>query len=148
MQLRDWVREKNVPPKWADLILLLPDFTHLLVKLLIDGRVPVKEKLLIGGSIAYFALPIDLAAEMLLGPIGYLDDILLAIFVVDRIVNRIEPEIIRQHWAGDGDILDTLRKATDGLQELLGPRFTWRFGRLLGWLNSSGKNRGSQGNPG
>lgn len=138
-QLRDWVRAKNVTPKLADLILLLPDFVHLLVKLMMDSRVALREKVLIGGAIAYFALPIDLAAEMLLGPIGYIDDILIVLFVVDRIVNRIDHGILKEHWAGDNDLLETIQGAMGALQDFAGPRFSGRFSRLLNWLNAPSK---------
>lgn len=135
-QLREWLSGRKVPPKLGGLILLLPDFVHLLVKLTMDGRVPLREKLIIGGSLAYFVLPVDVVAEIAFGPIGFLDDILLALFVVDRVINRIDPAIVREHWAGEGDILEVVQDATSAVQDLMGRKFAGKFSRLLGWANA------------
>ncbi len=135
-RLQEWLSGREVPPKLAGLILLLPDFVHLLVKLTMDSRVPLREKLIIGGAIAYFVLPVDVMAEVALGPIGFLDDILLALFVVDRVINRIDPAVVREHWAGEGDILEVVQDATSAIQDLMGRKFAGRFSRLLGWANA------------
>lgn len=145
--LRQWVAKRNTPPRLADVILVLPDFVHLLVRLMADERMPLREKLIIGSALAYFALPIDLAAEIVLGPIGYLDDILLALFILDRMVNKIDASILREHWAGDGDVLLAIRSATGNVQEIIGPGFRGRFARIFSWISSSERNNGSRKEP-
>jgi hypothetical protein len=82
LQLRDKVSEwfeKNADqkPQYANYILLVPDFFYLLVKLTLDGRIAAIDKAKFAGVIAYFFSPIDFLPEALLGPLGYLDDLIL-----------------------------------------------------------------------
>ena len=99
-------------------VLMAPDFFHLLAKLLFDPRVPGREKAKIGAAVAYFVSPLDVIPEGLVGPAGYVDDVALAAYVLHSVINSIDPEVLREHWAGDGDVLrhvqDILR-AADGL---------------------------------
>lgn len=100
--------EKNNTP-YADILLLAPDLFHLLVKLTIDKRVPSKEKAKFIGVIAYFISPIDLLPEFILGPIGYLDDIALTAYVLNNYINETDAQIVRELWAGDQDILSSIK---------------------------------------
>jgi uncharacterized membrane protein YkvA (DUF1232 family) len=95
--------------KWSEYVLLAPDLFHLLVKLSLDGDVPTSAKLKLAAAIAYFISPLDLFPEMLVGPIGFLDDISISAYVLNQIVNEIDPQIVKRHWAGDKDILDIIK---------------------------------------
>src|SRR5258706_7179082 len=63
-------------------LMLVPDVFILLVRLALDKEVPGSSRALIGGAIAYFILPFDLLPEAILGPAGYLDDLVLATAVL------------------------------------------------------------------
>jgi hypothetical protein len=54
----------------GDILLLLPDFTVLLARLLRDPRVPRRSKLIALFGIGYVLSPIDLLPALLLGPLG------------------------------------------------------------------------------
>ena len=54
---------------FRDLLLLLPDLTVLLLRLLRDERVPLGGKLAALVGVGYVLSPIDLLPELLLGPI-------------------------------------------------------------------------------
>ena len=58
-------------------LLLVPDVFILLVRLALDKNVPGSTRALIGGALAYFVLPADLFPEMLLGGVGFMDDLVL-----------------------------------------------------------------------
>ncbi len=47
--------------------------------------------------------------EVILGPAGYLDDIALAAYVLNRTINAGNGEIAKEHWAGDGNILEIIQ---------------------------------------
>ncbi len=102
-----FLEKKNTP--YTDVLLLAPDLFHLLVKLTMDDRVPSKEKAKFIGVIAYFISPIDLLPEFLLGPIGYLDDIALTAYVLNNYINKTDAQIVRELWAGDQDILSSIK---------------------------------------
>ena len=106
-KITDFLQKKNTP--YADMLLLAPDLFHLLVKLSLDERVPKKQKAKFVAVIAYFISPLDLLPEFLLGPIGYLDDVALAAYVLNEYVNATDAQVVRELWAGDQDILSSIK---------------------------------------
>jgi uncharacterized membrane protein YkvA (DUF1232 family) len=119
--VKHWV-SKNVDKdnKWSEYILIAPDIFHLLCKLSVERNVPGSKKIKLVGAIAYFISPIDLMPEGLIGPIGYLDDIALAAYVLNDLINEIDPQIIRKHWAGEKDILDLIKTILANADKMIG----------------------------
>lgn len=111
--------EKNDTP-YANILLLAPDLFHLLVKLTLDERVPSKEKAKFIAVIAYFISPLDLLPEFLLGPIGYLDDIALTAYVLNNYINETDSQIVRELWAGDQDILSSIKNILSVADKAIG----------------------------
>jgi uncharacterized membrane protein YkvA (DUF1232 family) len=132
-RLYDRVRAKltgaGSPAGIADLLLLVPDFVVLLARLLRDGRVPLGAKLVAAAGIAYVLSPIDLLPEILLGPLGILDDLLVSAAAVSRILNHVHPDLIAAHWPGRGSVLESLQRVARWAEERLGDRVM----RLLGF---------------
>jgi len=106
--------------RWADYVLAAPDLFHLLCKLSVDREVPPKKKIKLIAGIAYFISPIDLLPEAFLGPIGYLDDIAVAAYIVNDLVNDVDPQIVRKHWAGEQDILDLIKTILANADKMIG----------------------------
>ncbi|WP_313890775.1 DUF1232 domain-containing protein [Psychrobacillus sp.] len=106
--------------KFAPYLLFAPDLFHLLVKALLDNRIDAKSKTLIGSGILYFISPIDVMPEGLIGPGGFIDDIIVATFVVNMLLNKFSPEIIEKHWAGDVNLLTALQKISETSHTFLG----------------------------
>ena len=106
-KITNFLTRKNTP--YADILLLAPDMFHLLIKLSLDERIPKKQKAKFIGVIAYFISPLDLLPEFLLGPIGYLDDIALAAYVLNEYINANDAKVVRELWAGDQDILSSIK---------------------------------------
>ncbi len=121
VKIVDWIEtEAGQKNKWADYILLVPDFFYLLVKLAMDKEVSLDDKAKLGLAIAYFISPIDLLPEMFLGPIGYLDDLAISAYVLNGIINHTSAEIIQKHWVGDGDILQKIKDVLAKADEMIG----------------------------
>ena len=121
--------------KYADLLMAAPDLFHLLVKLTLDPDVPTKAKLKLGFAITYFMSPIDIIPEIIFGPIGFADDIAVAAFVLNKVMNEVDKEVIEKHWAGDNDILDLIQNIIEKADQMIGGG-AWR--RVRKYLN---KNR-------
>lgn len=119
--IRKWEKKtEGRKNKWFEYILLAPDLFHLLTKLLVDKAVGIEHKTKISLVILYFISPIDLIPEAIIGPAGYIDDIALAAYLIHIMVNKISPEIIHKHWAGEGNILTAVQNIVDDAHSMLG----------------------------
>jgi len=92
-----------------ELIFLLPNLGKLLWRLARDRRVPLSVKLLVVGTGIYLAMPFDVIPDWLPG-VGYLDDAILVGFVVHRLIRRVSPEVLAEHWDGAISLPDLARK--------------------------------------
>lgn len=119
-RVKEWALKEGKDSKALKYILMAPDFFHLLCKLMFDSRVPNIEKAKLGGAIAYFVSPIDLVPEGLVGPIGYVDDVALAAYVLNSVLNSVGPEVLEEHWAGDGDLLKNIQEILKVADDLIG----------------------------
>lgn len=116
-------------------LLLVPDIFILLVRLALDSRVPGSARALIGGAIAYFVLPLDLMPEAIVGGVGYLDDLVLAVAVLAHTFgDELEP-YVREHWSGPEDIRKVIADVTGAAQGLLGANV---YDRVRGLLKRRG----------
>lgn len=117
-RLYDRLRERIVPTGSGattgarDLLLFLPDLTVLLARLLRDRRVPLVEKAIAVGGIAYVFSPIDVLPALLLGPVGLLDDLFVVAACLSRLLNHVHPDVVRANWSGQGDALEVIQSTT------------------------------------
>ena len=128
IKLRDkvtaWYEDKtDKKPEYANYILLVPDFFYLLVKLTLDNRVPAIDKAKFAGVIAYVISPIDFVPEAFFGPLGYLDDLVLACHVLNLYINQQEKAnqaVVSELWPGDQDVLATIQSILQQADKWIG----------------------------
>jgi uncharacterized membrane protein YkvA (DUF1232 family) len=115
------------PSGVADLLLLLPDLTVLLLRLLRDQRVPLARKAVAVAGVAYVLSPLDLMPALLLGPVGLVDDLMVVAACLSGIVNKVHPDVVRAHWSGQGDALEAIERVTAWVEEHVvgGVRALW-----------------------
>ena len=116
-RLYDRLREHITPASRGarsvrDYLLVLPDLTILLLRLLRDSRVPILHKGVALAGVAYVLSPIDLVPVLLFGPIGLIDDLFVVAACLSRILNHVHPDVVRGHWSGQGDALETIQNVT------------------------------------
>lgn len=104
--------ERGATSGVGDVVLLLPDLTVLLGRLLRDSRVPVGSKLLALAGVGYVLSPIDLLPALILGPAGWVDDLIVVTAALSRVLNHVHPDVVRSHWPGQGDALDAIQRVT------------------------------------
>lgn len=127
-RLYDRLRERVVenqpgaPTGLRDALLLLPDFTVMLARLLGDDRVPRSSKWIALLGLGYVLSPIDLVPSLLLGPIGLVDDLLIASAALSRLVNHVHPDVVRAAWPGKGDALAAIQGVASWAEGLFGGR--------------------------
>lgn len=115
-----------------DVLLLMPDLTVLMFRLLRDDRVALGDKALALIGIGYVLSPIDLLPELIFGPLGLIDDLLVVAATLSRLVNHVHPDVVRAHWPGQGDALEAVQRLTTWSEGQLGRRLRRVMSRLVG----------------
>lgn len=128
-----WAEERGRASRGATrALLLVPDVFILLVRLTLDREVPKPARALIGGALAYFILPLDFLPEMVLGPIGFMDDLVLAVTALGQAFGDDLEPFTRKHWSGPEELRVVLRDVSTSADQLLGNRLYARLRRYLG----------------
>lgn len=91
----------------------IPDCLVLLRRLLGDGRVSRRSKLLLAGMVAYLAMPFDLVPDFI--PVaGQLDDAILVVLVLRSLLRDGGPDLLGEHWPGPPASLQVLERMAYG----------------------------------
>jgi uncharacterized membrane protein YkvA (DUF1232 family) len=125
-----WLAKQGEGYRHAELLLIAPDLFHLLCRLVFDKRVPPAEKAKLAAAIAYFVSPFDVIPELMLGPIGFLDDVAVAAFALNSVINSGQGAIAKELWAGDGDVLVLIQSIVASADDMLG-QGVWKRLRSL-----------------
>ena len=95
----------------TNLLLVIPNLLVLCARLMVDPRVPAKERLLVAGAIVYAFLPFDFIPDMI--PfVGQVDDLYLIGLTLLRLMSVTDPRVVREHWRGGGDVVELVGAAT------------------------------------
>ncbi|MCD4819111.1 MAG: DUF1232 domain-containing protein [Candidatus Cloacimonetes bacterium] len=104
--------------KITEYLFAIPDFFMLLLRLSMEKRVATKQKLMIGGIIAYVISPIDLIPDFI--PLfGYVDDLVLIVYGLNIVLNEIDHNIVLDNWSGEEDVLELISRITAVSEEFL-----------------------------
>jgi uncharacterized membrane protein YkvA (DUF1232 family) len=91
----------------TNFLLIIPNLVLLCARLMVDPRVPAKERLLVAGAIVYALMPLDLIPDML--PfVGQVDDAYLIALTLLRLMTVTDPRVVREHWRGGGDVVELI----------------------------------------
>jgi len=123
--------EPGAPTSLRDALLLLPDFSVMLTRLLRDERVPRKSKWIALLGLGYLLSPIDLLPSLLLGPIGLVDDLLVVSAALSRLLNHVHPDVVRDAWPGQGDALHAIQGVASWAERFFGDRLRGVLRALL-----------------
>jgi len=115
----------------SEYLFMLPDFFVLLTRLAIDDRVPTRKKIFAGAVIAYMIMPIDIIPDFI--PfIGHLDDLVLAVFGLNMVLNEIDKQVLVDNWSGEGNILDLLQTISAKAEKFMDKNI---LQRIKHWIN-------------
>jgi uncharacterized membrane protein YkvA (DUF1232 family) len=133
-RLRDrittWADRNEIKPSYREYLLALPDLFHLVAMLALDKRVDAVSKTLLGVALAYMVSPFDLLPDFL-GPIGFIDDLLVVALVVETVLLRVPRKIVNEHWAGAGDILQLVQSVRLAADNWIGRGMYLRIRKYL-----------------
>jgi uncharacterized membrane protein YkvA (DUF1232 family) len=100
------------PAALKEYLLLAPRLARLVWRLGRDPRVPARSKAVIFLVAGYLISPLDVIPDFIPG-LGQADDLFVAAFALDQILNRVPDHVVREHWDGDEDVLQVVREILD-----------------------------------
>ncbi len=107
-----------LPKKIRKLLAAIPSFLLLLVRLVGDARVAASDKAILVAAIIYAISPLDLVPDFL--PfVGQLDDLYFVALSIDRLIRNAGPDVVRDHWSGSEEVLESLCGRLDSLAAYL-----------------------------
>jgi uncharacterized membrane protein YkvA (DUF1232 family) len=110
----------------------LPQYVRLLGGLVTDRRVPMVDKMLVLGAIAYIVMPLDLIPDFI--PFfGEIDDLFVLVLALQRMIENAGRTVLIDHWSGNPtDLADlNLRGALSAAAFFLPKRLRRRL-RVIG----------------
>ncbi|WP_139491274.1 YkvA family protein [Brevibacillus dissolubilis] len=119
-RIEKFVRDKGLNDNLTSILLLAPDLFVLLARLVLDKRVSMQAKTIAGLAIAYYIAPIDLIPEAITGPIGMLDDIVVAVYALRKILVDTDEHIVLHHWNGQDNLLEVITNIIKKADDLVG----------------------------
>jgi uncharacterized membrane protein YkvA (DUF1232 family) len=129
--------------RMKNLLLFVPNLVLLCGRLMVDPRVPTKERMLVAGAIVYAFVPFDLIPDMI--PfVGQVDDAYLIALSLLRLATVTDPQVVRQHWHGGGDVVELIG-ATAMIASKLLPKRIRRV--LTAQVESTGAEKELRGKP-
>jgi len=96
-----------------------------------DKRVKLDVKIKVAGILAYLASPIDIMPDFI-PMVGKVDDVAIAFFGLNSIINEIPEEIILQNWQGKENIIVTVREAVNYISVAVGSENVSKLLHALG----------------
>ena len=135
--IREWAQSKGRKRAVVvDYVMSVPDVFVLLLRLIADKRIGSRSKLMLGAVVAYIVFPFDIMPEGILGPAAYVEDLVLAVYAVSRIIDEKGIDFVRSHWSGREDILQLVTRVSSGSQRVLNMKvfkgITKTFDRIAG----------------
>jgi uncharacterized membrane protein YkvA (DUF1232 family) len=99
--------------------------------------VPLASKAIALVGVGYVLLPVDLVPEVVFGPIGLVDDVLVVAAALSRILNDVHPDVVRSHWSGRGDALEAIHGVTSWAETNLSGRIKGALRGIVGRLRGA-----------
>jgi len=121
-EITKWAQGVGDSHEYEEYILLAPALFRLLGRLSLDADVPVRRKAEVAVAISYFAAPMDAIPEGMIGPSGYVDDIALSAYVVNRILDTSDEAVVRRHWPKEEPVEDVVEGILEFAHYSIGPQ--------------------------
>ena len=127
----------------CEFCLIAPDAFILMCRVVLDPRIDKHLRIKTGIIITYISTPLDLLPEGVIGTSGYIEDFILALFALRKVIEEVDPGILAELWSGDNDSLDTMHDLADIAQHILGSGLVIR---LEGWFSRKQESLGQERN--
>ncbi len=86
-----------------------------------DERIPLQNRIMLGGLILYLLTPIDLVPDFI--PIlGWIDDVFVTLLILDYVFNSADTELLLEHYPWNKQNFRKMRIYVERLSWLVPPR--------------------------
>jgi len=123
-ELEQWTRGAGDDHEYERYILLAPDLFSLLDRLSREDDMPPEHKADIDAALSYFMSSMDIVPEGIVGPPGYVDDIAVSAYVVRRLLESVDADVVRRNWSGDEDLEEVVENILEFARYSMGIE-TW-----------------------
>ena len=113
--------EPSLRSRMTNLLFFIPNMLVLCARLMVDPRVPAKERLLVAGAIVYAVLPFDFIPD-LLPFVGQVDDAYLISMSLLRLMTVTDARVVREQWRGGGEVVELVGAVATLASKLLPPK--------------------------
>jgi uncharacterized membrane protein YkvA (DUF1232 family) len=114
----DYSKREGKDNLWMKYLLLAPDFFYLLCKLFSDERVNPEGRFKAGMAITYFINPLDFIPDFLIS-VGYLDDIVVASFVLSSILKYVNAQVLNEYWPAKRDVVEVIDDINTAAEKII-----------------------------
>lgn len=120
-EIDDWSKQGKLEKhKWGDKVKLAPAFFKLLCELEEDPVMADTSNQMLKGGIRYFISDVDFLPESLVGMAGYLDDVIVAAFIINEVAKEADTEYIKMYWQEKADLFPTINELLASAEKILG----------------------------
>jgi uncharacterized membrane protein YkvA (DUF1232 family) len=95
-------------------------FMEFLTDLAEDDRIPIQNRIVLGGLILYLLTPVDIIPDFI-PLVGWLDDAFVTLIVLDYIFNSADTELILEHYPWNKKNFNKVRAYAQRLSFLIPP---------------------------
>jgi len=98
---------KDYNGKYSETLLMTPDIYYLCTSMIYSKKITTKERTMLYKAVAYFILPRDVYSESIHGVKGFIDDVMLCLYVLNLIAKR-HIDHLKDNWTLSPSQLDKL----------------------------------------
>ena len=106
---------KHYNGKYSDIIKEVPNIYQLLSDLVQNTSLETNDRNEILAVMGYFVFPNDVMNEDILGPIGYMDDVIISLYIINKIKIKYDFQTVSEDWVSNYDLKELLGDKLDML---------------------------------
>ncbi len=111
----------------------VPDLYHFLWRLSFDTSLPGAARHYAASLAFYIMSPVDYMAQEVDTPLGYLDDLAVAVRGISRLLERVDEETLLPHWKGSAPLSRVITESEAVATELLPTLVAEKVDAYLEW---------------
>lgn len=131
-KINNWSKtEVGRANRWLKYIQLTPDLLHLMIKLSANENLTADHKAKLAVAISYFMSPMDFIPETYWGAIGFIDDIVLTVLVLEHIIKSGGESVVTEQWEDNADLNAVIKEVLHSAEKMVGSDYWNKLQNLI-----------------